>query len=351
MAVTLEKIAERANVSITTVSKVINDRASEVGIKLETQKRILEIIKELNYYPDSSARSLRLRKSHTLGVVAGDMRELYYGDILTGVEKEAKSTGYFCMLSTVEEDVEREQAYLRMFRQRRVDGILIIGAQLELGEENISQLASEDIPVVFIAKKTAESSVPFVVVDNQKGGLLATEHLIELGHRRIAFIKGIIGQVETVESRERYEGYCSALKKHHLSCDGEMIEIGRGGTSGLDSGYECTTKLLSRLEPPTAIFAFDDLIGMGTLKAIRDKRLKVPGDISVVGFDNIALAAYSDPPLTTIGQPMVEMGRRGAKILINIIEKGRKDITARSTVLQPRLIVRESTGLSRMVDR
>lgn len=344
MASVLEEIAEKASVSITTVSKVINNRASDVGIKSDTQKRILDIARELNCHPNSSARSLKLRKSHTLGVVAYDMREPYYGDILTGVEEESKDKGYFCMLSTVEEDVEREQAYLKMFRQKRVDGILLIGALLELRRENILQLVDEEIPIVFVGKKTDEFSVPFVTVDNKKGSLLATEYLIGLGHRKIAFIRGVVGQVETVESRERFEGYRLTLEKNNLPFREELVESGRLGRTALDSGYQCAARFLSKSEPPTAIFAFDDLMGIGAMKAVRDKGMRVPGDVSVVGFDNIALSAYSDPPLTTVEQPMVEMGKKGAETLINLIENSTEDIADKSTVLQPRLIVRESTS-------
>ena len=347
MSITLRDIAERAHVSITTVSKVITGKASEIRISPETQERVLTVAEEMGYKPNPFARSLRTKKSRIFGVVVAEMKDPYFGVIVGGIEQASSARGYFPLISSLENHLGEEKACVEVHRANRAAGILFAGAALQLEEETLHQLAEDRLPVVFIGKSVEAFSIPCVTVDNVKGAFLATEHLIKLGHRQIGLI---MGPDEIVESGQRREGYKRALEAYGLPYDERWVEQETQLVSDPGSGYFAMMRLLEREPPPTALCTFDDWYAFGAIRAAVEKGLAVPRDLAVVGFDNIVAAAYYNPPLTTVEQPMLEMGKIAADMLMDAIE-GTLEETRASVILDPKLIVRESCGAdSRMND-
>jgi len=340
MSVTLRHIAEQAHVSITTVSRVINDQAAEIGISPETRDRVLTVAEELGYQPNPFARSLRTKKSQSFGVVVAEMRNPYFGEIISGIEHASSARGYFPLISSLENNLGKEKACVEVHRANRAAGILFAGTGLQVEEEILHQLIEDHIPVVFIGKNVEALSIPYVDADNVKGAFLATEHLIKLGHRRIGLI---VGPDDIPASEKRWEGYKRALEEYGLQYDERWVEEETQHTSGPGSGYFAMMRLLERDPPPTALFTFNDRYAFGAIRAAVEKGLTIPRDLAVVGFDNIIAAAYYNPPLTTVEQPMLEMGRIAADMLMDAIE-GTLEEARSSVILDPKLIVRESCG-------
>lgn len=340
-SITLQDIAERAHVSVTTVSRVINDRALEIRISSKTRDRVLTVAKEMGYKPNPFARSLRTKKSRIFGVVVAEMKDPYFATISSAIEQASISRGYYPLVSSLENNLEEEKACVEVHRANRVAGILFAGGALRVDGGILHQLVEDNIPVVFIGKNVEAFPIPYVTVDNVKGAFLATEHLIKLGHRRIGLI---MGPEEIVESGQRREGYKRALEEYGLPYDERWIEQEvQLITSDPASGYSATMRLLERDRPPTALFTFDDWYALGAIRAAVEKGFTIPQDLAVLGFDNIVEAAYYNPPLTTVEQPISEMGRIAADMLIDAIE-GTLEEERSSVVLEPKLIVRESCG-------
>ena len=340
MSVTLQDIAERAHVSVATVSKVINHKASEIRVSSRTRHLVLTIAEEIGYKPNPFARSLRTKKSQIFGVIVAEMKDPYFGAIISGIEQTSSSRGYYPLISSVENNLGREKGCVEVHRATRAAGILLAGAALQVEGEILHQLAQDNIPVVFIGKCMEAFSIPYVAVDNVKGAFLATEHLIKLGHSRIGLI---VGPHEIIESEQRREGYKRAIEEYGLQYDEKWIEQEAQLTSDSSSGYLAMMRLLGRGTPPTALFTFDDRCAFGAIRAALEKGLTIPQDLAVVGFDNIPAAVYYNPPLTTVEQPMSEMGRIAADMLIDAIEGTFKEGRF-SVILEPKLIIRESCG-------
>ena len=333
---TLSEVAKRAGISKTTASRVLNNRPSGIPISEETRKKVLKAAKELNYYPNIFARSLRTKKSGIVGVVVSDITDPYFSDIISGIEQVLNKSGYYFLLSTVQNSPEKEEAYLARLRRSGVDGLLIVGATMQLRDKEIKKLENSEIPVVLVGRKLSHSSISSVTVDNFTGGFLATEHLIKLGHQ---YIVHITTKEARVDGRERLNGYTAAMKKYGLE---DKCYIAKGGITA-ESGYEITLKVLKDLKSTTAIFAFNDMTAIGSIRAIRDSGLHVPEDISVVGFDGIPIAAHYEPPLTTVHQPRMEMGRLGAELLIKAMDEKGGSKRRNNVILKPKLTIRKSS--------
>ena len=339
MSITLQDIAEQAHVSVTTASKVINDKTSEIRISPKTRDRVLTIVKQVGYKPNPFAQSLRTKKSRSFGVVVAEMRNPYFGAILSGIEQASIARGYCPLISSLENNFGEEKACVEVHRANRAAGILFAGTVFRLEEGILHQLAEDNIPVVFIGNKVKALSIPYVDLDNVKGAFLATEHLIKLGHRRIGII---MGPDDIPASDKRREGYKRALEEYGLQYDERWVEQEAQLRSDPGSGYSAMMRLLER-DPPTALCTFNDQYALGAIRAAVEKGLTIPQDLAVVGFDNIAAAAYYSPPLTTVEQPMLEMGRIAADMLIDAIEGTLKKERSFVT-LDPKLIIRESCG-------
>jgi LacI family transcriptional regulator len=247
----------------------------------------------------------------------------------------------------VDNNLRQKDVYLDILRKNRVSGILLIGAMLELKDETIKQLVEDNISIIFIGRKIEKPEVSYVSVDNVKGGFLATEHLIKLGHTEIGVIIGLPG---SIESEERYQGYRLALEKYGIELDESLVVSRSRETNVYLYGYRKAMNLFQRGKIPSAIFACGDTYAFGAIKAVRERGLRVPEDISIVGFNDTIAAGYYNPPLTTIRQPMAQMGRAGANILINVLEN-KSDHGKKSLIIEPELIVRESSSSPACKDR
>ncbi len=330
---TIRDVAEKAGVSITTVSHVINESRF---VSDAAMRRVRRAMKELNYRPNAVARSLRRKYTHTLGLVLPDISNPFFAEVARGIETYAFQHGYTVIFGSSDDDLKQEHAYLRVFIEKQVDGIIYVAA----GEsaQNIQPLLGRHLPLVVVDRDFKKVEADYVVADNRRGGYLATSHLIELGHRVIACIAG---PSTVTPSAERVTGYRDALDEHSLPFDSRLI---RRGDFGAASGFEATRYFLSRRGPnrPTAIFACNDMMALGALGALHQAGQHVPDDVAVIGFDDIVLASYTAPPLTTIQQPKYEMGELAAKILIDRIQSDEAHEPQRH-LLPTKLIVRAST--------
>ncbi len=329
---TIRDVAARAGVSTTTVSHVINE--SRV-VSEATAWRVRRAMKALNYQPNAVARSLRRKSTHTLGLILPDSSNPFFAEVARGIEDFAFRQGYTVLFGSSDADLEKERAYVRAFIEKQVDGMIFVAA----GEstKQIQQLLAERLPLVIVDREFKHLVADYVVADNRSGGVQATQHLIGLGHRRIACITG---PSKVTPSAERVTGYRQALKAHSLAFNPSLVQWGDFTAA---SGFRATQELLRRKsKAPTAIFACNDMMALGALGAIHAAGLHVPDDVSLVGFDDITLACYATPPLTTIQQPKYEMGQIAARIVLERIQ-GAGGGLPQQHLLATRLIIREST--------
>jgi len=337
---TLKEVAKKAGVSITTASKILNDKPFQIHISEETKKKVLEVAKELNYYPNIFARSLRTKKTGIVGVIVSDITDPYFGGIINGAEKILNENDYYFLLSSAQNSPQREELYLTKLRKSRVDGLLILGGTQRFTNNEVEQLVRSGIPIVVVGRSAPHPDICSVTVDNFTGGFLATEHLIKLGHQDIVHITTTEPRVD---GEERLNGYKSAMEKHGLK---NKCWIEKGDITA-ESGYKAMTNTLKKGKRPTAVFAFNDISALGVMRAIRNQGLRIPENIAVVGFDDIPIAAHFDPPLTTMRQPQEEMGRRGAELLIRAVREREKGAERENIGLEAKLITRKSSGSKR----
>ncbi|MFN8472430.1 MAG: LacI family DNA-binding transcriptional regulator [Anaerolineae bacterium] len=326
---TIVDVARRAGVSPTTVSHVINQTRY---VSPSVAERVRQAMAELRYQPHGVARSLRRRRTHSLGMIIPDASSPFFAEVARGAETCAFSLGYTVILCNSDGDLVKEQAYIDVLIEKRVDGIVFVAA----GEshEHIMGLLDQEIQVVVVDREMAGLTVDRVLVDNYNGGRQAVEHLIHHGHRRIACLAG---PHELAPSAERVRGYRQALADAHIRFDPQLLVYGDFHT---DSGYIAAAELLELPDRPTAIFACNDLMAIGVMAAVQEAGLRIPRNMAVVGFDDIALASYSIPRLTTVAQPSQKMGELSAQLLVARIENPNR--APERHLLPTRLVVRES---------
>ncbi|MCL4425620.1 MAG: LacI family transcriptional regulator [Firmicutes bacterium] len=326
--VTIKEVAQRAGVSITTVSRVLNNPG--YSISPATKERVLQAVAELDYRPNALARGLLKKGISAIGLVVPDISNPYYPEVVRGVEDVASRLGYTVILCNTDRDIDKVRRYVRVLLEKRVDGIIFAGGGIEGSDDDFLR---PDLKVVLIGRHGLD--LPSVQVNNVKAAFQATEHLIELGHRRIA---AITGPEASTTSLDRLMGYKKALKEYNLPVDGSLIQKGNFRP---EAGYQATKNLLSIEERPTAIVTANDQMALGAIRAIREAGLQVPGDISVAGFDDVCVASYFDPPLTTVSVPMYSMGVRSMEMLARLIANEKEK---RRVVLETKLVIRQSTG-------
>ena len=327
---TIREVAESAGVSHATVSHVINNTRL---VSQETRQRVLAAMDALNYRPNALARSLRQGKTNTLGLVLPDSANPFFAEISRSIEDEAFQKGYSVFLCNTELDTERELFYVDVLSKKQVDGIIFVAAGDQA--DSLDFLMRRKMPVVMIDRDVPNVAVDAVLTDNKLGGYLATRHLLELGHTRIACIAG---PSSITPSAERIIGYRRALEEAGIAYDERLI---LRGDYHAQSGMEITHSIL-RMDPrPTAIFALNDLMALGALRAAAEGGCAVPGDLAVVGYDDLDIARFTNPPLTTIAQPKKEVGARAVSMLVDRIS--RKGDPPGRLVLPPELIIRRST--------
>jgi LacI family transcriptional regulator len=339
--VNLRMLAEHLELSQTTVSLVLNNSPSAKSIPQETRNRVIEAAERLDYRPNYFARSLRQKRSMSVGVLAPDLSEGYFTRVMSGVVQELTAAHYFYFTSCHDWKRELIEKYPHMLVERAVDGFLLLNTPAD----NIEV----PVPVVAISAHSAVENVTNIVLDHHSAVQQALAHLYALGHRRIAFMRG---PRAIPDSEFRWEAIQQVGREMDLKIDPSLvIRIDSAGWSMKDGyhpmapeiGYRPMQALLEKTREFTAIFCFNDIAAIGAIRALKDAGLTVPGDVSVVGFDDIQSAAYSTPSLTTVRQPLMEMGKRGAQVLLERIANRNTEYPS-EIVMAPDLVIRESTG-------
>jgi LacI family transcriptional regulator len=343
--VTIRDVAKESGFSSTTVSIVLNDAPLARYIPPSTKKRIERAALKLGYRPNQFARSLRSKRSHTVGVMVFDMTDPYCTLVLRGIENTLYQASYLPILTDVHNERSRFERYLEMLLDRRIEGLVVLANWLFLDINVLADLEKSSIPTALIACELKGDSMSSVTVDNEVGGYLALEHLHSLGHRKIAFIRGpkTLG-----DSSPRWRG----VRKYAKSCDLEIdprlivdLPESRDPNSSFEAGHKFTEDLIQQKRQFTAIMAFDDMTAFGAIRALTKHGVNVPEHCSVIGFDDVAPSAFYTPPLTTIRQPMEAMGEHAAGIVLegmrSVLEK--REVAANHRKVAPELVVREST--------
>ena len=329
MNTTIKDVAELAGVHPSTVSRVIND---DSRISEKTREKVFLIIKKLGYTPNAIARGLKTKRTHTLGMLIPDITNPFFAEIARGVEDAANKNDFNIILCNTDDRLKKERTYLEILRGKRVDGLILGTAHIK--DKSILELEKNNFPYILVSRNIEGLDKNCVIVDDEAGGIMAAEYLIKLGHRRIAHITG---PLKTRSALNRLKGYKLTLKKHEIEYEDELVGEGDFRIKG---GYQVMKRFLKLAEPPTAIFAANDLLALGAMQAIQKKNFHIPEDFSVIGFNDIELASFIYPALTTIRQPMLEMGALAVKMLLRIIEEG--EFNQRKIVLKPKLIIRKS---------
>jgi LacI family transcriptional regulator len=334
-SIDIYKIADEAGVSKSTVSRVINNKA---GVKDSTRKKVSRVIKDLNYKPNSSAKGLASKKTHTIGLVISDITDPFFSMFVKGAERKAMEANYNMMLANSHWVVEEELKCIQMFEEGRVDGILMIsGGSEERLDSYLNNLASHNLDIVVVDRKIENEKIPKLNSDNLDAGYQATKHLIDLGHKKIAHVKGE-DLASSDASKDRVTGYRKALAEAGIE-----EEIIYPGYFAREEAYQATEKLIAEHPEVTAIFYSSDMMAIGGLKALKNMELKVPEDISIIGIDGIEMAALMDPPITTLAQPAYEMGYLGMEKLINKLEGETSNSHTEDVIFKMELIERAST--------
>jgi DNA-binding LacI/PurR family transcriptional regulator len=336
MRVSIKDIAKSAGVSHSTVSRALSDSPL---VSDETKARIQRLAQEMGYSPNTLARSLVTRQTYTVGVVVTTIADPFVAEVVHGIEATAHDYSYTVILSSSGAQPEREIAAVEMLRSKRVDGVIVTSSRV--GALYIEHLERIGVPIVLINNHN-ESSGRYtftVTVDNRHGGYLATEHLVQLGHRRIAYVTA---PADHSSDLDRMAGYRQALIAGEIEPDPALIVPGNGRADG---GERALPALMELSEPPSAVFCYNDMTAIGLMHAARRVGLPVPRDMAVVGFDDIPFASYFYPPLTTIAQPKVEMGRLAMKMALSLMTIGEenREEELSNIVVRGKLVVRAST--------
>jgi LacI family transcriptional regulator len=324
--VTIKDVAKRAGVAASTVSYVINNKKS---VKKETRERIINAIEELNYSPNLVARSLKTKITHTIGVIVPDLSNMFFTDIIRGIEDTMSKEGYVIILCSTYENIEKEKRDLSILLKKDIDGLIYVSA----GKNRI-YISDHKIPIVLVDRKIGESYLS-VMVNNKKGGFLATDHLLDKNNAEVFILTGPL----TINTYfERMNGYIEALKKHGYEYNEHLVINCDSSYAG---GIKAIEELLKNKISFRSIFAANDLIALGAMKAIIKNGLRIPNDVSIVGFDDISTSAIVNPSLTTIRQPKYLMGVKAAELILDQLNN--RSIDNRHILLEPEIIVRETT--------
>jgi len=334
MATTLADLAKELGVSMMTVSRAINNHAA---IHPETRARVLAAVKRLNYHPNQHARALLTNRSHLLGLVVPDLMHSYYAEIAKAIEAEARTAGYEVLICNTEEDGDSELREVGALRHR-TDGLIIASAVAPTQVTAYRKMLREGARIVLIDRRLDNLRCPVVTTDNVRVGAMVTEHLIQLGHRRIGHLRG----PDVSVARDRLEGYKQALAAHRLRFDEGLA---RACGFFEENGYDVMRAWIQEGNYPTAIYAANDPAAIGALRALVEARIKVPREVAVVGSGAIHYGDLLRIPLTTVTWDKTELGRRAARRLIELIEgKDDKPNSQPAALLEPELVVRQSCG-------
>jgi LacI family transcriptional regulator len=332
MSATIKDVARLAGVSVATVSRVLNASAP---VRDATRARVLEIARQLRFAPNGAARTLSRRRAGALGVILPDLHGEFFSELLRGIDQEAQRAGHSLLVSSSHHDSHGVSVAVRTMRGR-VDGLLVMAPDVEAGA--LDAALPDGLPVVLLNRAPGVTAAS-VMVDNYGGAHAMTTHLLALGHRRIGFVAGA---VDNADSDERELGFRAALDEAGVSFDEELYV--RGDFTE-DGGWRGARELLSRAEPPSVIFAANDAMAVGVLSALRAMGIAVPSTVAVVGFDDIPIARFLNPPLTTVRVGIAALGARAVALLLDALgERSPPESTPQRAVLPAELIVRDSCG-------
>jgi DNA-binding LacI/PurR family transcriptional regulator len=329
--VSLKELAKHLGLSPTTLSWVLNDAPKAGSIPQETKDRILAAAREFNYRPNYLARSLRVQKTNTIGVIVPELSDGYSAMVLNGVEAELSKAGYFYITASHLHRDDLLERMPRLLEERQVEGMIAVDTAIRF---------RPTLPVVNVSGHEPIDGVTNVVLNHQHAAELGVGHLFNLGHRRIAVIKG---QEFSSDTRERLETIQAAAERRGIPIDPKLTVQLQGDSPSPEVGYAAMKSLLATGERFTAVFAFNDISAIGAIRALDEMGLRVPADVSVLGFDDIYAAAFHNPALTTIRQPLFEMGGIAAKTLLDRLADGNGDVP-REVSVEPTIIVRQSTA-------
>jgi Transcriptional regulators len=334
-AASLKSVAGLAGVSIATVSRVLN---GDPVVKAETKKMVEKAIKSTGYHPNRVAQRLRssYRSGKLIGLLIPDIQNPFYVDVIRGIEETAYANSSAVLIGNFSQDAEKEKLYINILKSESVDGFVV--APHDVRDPFVEDLIRERYPVVCIDRGLSNFSTDIVKSDNEKGAFNAVEHLIKIGHKRIAHITG---NPSIPTTQERINGYMAALKKYGIPVDETIV---RGRASDFRSGVEITAELLDLEEPPSAIFTANNLLTLGSLEKIHERGLKIPEDIAIVGFDDMYWAASLNPPLTAVRQHGLEIGKRAIELLYQRIDDPSR--LPANVIIHTELMVRRSCGFN-----
>ncbi len=335
--ITLKSIAENLGISVSTVSRALSGKAKQYRISKKTASRVIEEAARTNFAPNQIASALRLKRTHTIGLIIPDMSNSFFAAIARHVEMEAAKRAYFIILCDSQDSTTMEVEYIRLLRSRSVDGLIIspvgqIGAHLK-------GIRNNGLPVVLVDRYFPDLDLPYVTTDNRQGAFDVVNYLIEMGHRRIGCIRGL---AESSSGNDREAGYRDALIQADIEFDAELV----GGDDFTEqTGYKETKRLLQPKGPkPSAIFSQGNLITFGAMRALAEANLSIPEDVSIVSFDDHFYAEFLATPLTTVAQQKESIGSHAVKLLFNQLDEGVSSVTEGISI-PAQLIKRESVGI------
>src|ERR1017187_6744071 len=329
-AATLRSVAEHVGLTVSTISAVLNSSSASHSVPERTKKRIVAAARDLNYRPNFFARSLRGRRTYTIGVILEEIGDAYGSLVISGIERYLREQNFFFLTVAHRHDKKLLATYSTMLRERGVEGFITVDTFLT--EE-------PPLPTVAVAGHRRIKGVTNIVLDHRRAASLALQHLVDLGHEKIAFMKG---STVSADSDDRWNAICEVAAKLGISMRPELVVQLEGDDPTPNLGYPFAKQLLARKQPFTALFAYNDISAIGSIRAFQEAGLRVPDDLSVVGFDDIQNSAYISPPLTTVRQPMQEMGKIAARTLLDRIEGRMKYVP--EIAIEPELVVRRSTA-------
>ncbi len=336
---TIYEVAKHAGVSTATVSRVMGGLPSAVSP--DTRRRVLASIDELGYTPNAAAQTLRTHASRTILVTVPDLANPFFALILQGIEDAAQRDGYAVLIGDTQHDTAREERYARMLRQKEADGLIFLGHRLP-NEAHVLMRDGTRVPVVNGCEFSPDLGVPSVHIDNAKAAFEVVDHLVGLGHQRIGVVTGPTG---SPLSRDRLRGAVARAQQSGVHRDLVVVN----GDFTIESGVRAAERLLDQRRPPTAIFCFNDEMAIGLIETAHRRGVRVPEDLSVAGFDDVRFARYTRPPLTTVAQPMREIGRGCVRLLLQILRG--EAVESMSITLPHKLTIRASTAHPRASGR
>ncbi|SFD61595.1 transcriptional regulator, LacI family [Lentibacillus persicus] len=330
MTVTIYDVAREANVSMATVSRVVNGNPN---VKPVTRKKVLRTIEELGYRPNAVARGLASKKTTTVGAIIPDISSIFFAELARGIEDIATMYKYNIILSNSDQNKDKELQLINAMLEKQVDGILFMGG--DITEDHVNQFKSSSVPVVVAATQDETNEIPSVNIDYEAAAFEATSYLLEKGNGKIAFVSGVD---DTLINKHKYNGYIRALNEGNAEVDEDYILT---GDYSYDSGMDAVNQLLKMEEKPSAVFVAADEMALGVIHGAQDKGYEVPKDLEVFGFDNTRLATMVRPTLSTIVQPMYDIGAVAMRLLTKYMNK--EEVEEKKVVLPHRIIERDST--------